>query len=238
MTLKGTDNIMFIKNPLIEGKFIERINRFEAYVDINGRSILVHVPNTGRCKEILVNGRKIILEERHRIGRKTPYELEFVYKGNRLISIDSQVPNKVVLESIKEGKISYFLGYDKIEREKTYKNSKFDIRLKNDKEVFYIEVKGVTLEDNGVVLFPDAPTERGLKHLIELKDVKENGMRSAIVFLIQMDNVKYFTPNKKRDPKFTEALIDDIKSGVEAYAFSCSVTENSIALKDEIPIRL
>ncbi|SNX54316.1 DNA/RNA nuclease SfsA [Thermoanaerobacterium sp. RBIITD] len=229
---------MVIKNPIIKGKFIKRINRFEAYVDIDGEVTLTHVPNTGRCKEIFIPGATVILEKRLKPGRKTPYEIEFVYKGERLISIDSQVPNKVVLENIKGEKISQFRGYDIIEREKTFGNSKFDIMLLNDNEIFYIEVKGVTLEENGIAMFPDAPTERGTKHMMELKKVKENGMRAAVVFLIQMDDIEYFTPNIKTDKKFTDALRDAVNTGVEAYAFCCDVKENYIDIKDEVEIKL
>ncbi|AGB18062.1 DNA/RNA nuclease SfsA [Thermoanaerobacterium thermosaccharolyticum] len=228
---------MVIENPIIKGKFVKRINRFLAYVEIDGEVILTHVPNTGRCKELFVPGATVVLEKRESRGRKTLYELEFVYKGSRLISIDSQVPNKVVLDNILRGKLKQFNGYDVIEREKTYENSKFDIRLSKNKEIFYIEVKGVTLENNGVVMFPDAPTERGAKHMLELKKVKESGMRAAVIFLVQMDDVLYFTPNVKTDKKFASALKDAVDAGVEAYAFCCDVKENFVDIKREVEIR-
>lgn len=229
---------MEISNPVIRAKYIKRINRFEAYVDIGGEKALVHVPNTGRCKEILVPGADVILEIRNRPGRKTPYELEFVYKGERLISIDSQVPNRVVFDSLKEGLIPQFSGYDNIEREKTYKNSKFDIRLSRNNEICYIEVKGVTLEIDGIAKFPDAPTERGRKHINELTTAKKDGMRAAVIFLVQMDNIKYFTPNYEMDPEFGAALRAAVSSGVEAYAYTCDVGENYIFLKDSIEVVL
>lgn len=229
---------MFIENPIVRGRFLERINRFLARVEIDGEITTVHVPNTGRCKEFFVPGATVVLERREGMGRKTPYELEFVYKGKRLISIDSQIPNKVVMDNILKGKLDKFTGYDVIEKEKTYKNSKFDLKLSKKDEVFFVEVKGVTLEENGVVMFPDAPTERGTKHMLELKSAKEEGMRAAVVFLVQMDNVLYFTPNVKTDVKFASALKDAIESGVEAYAYCCDVKENFIDIKSEIEIKI
>ncbi|MBP2071915.1 DNA/RNA nuclease SfsA [Thermoanaerobacterium butyriciformans] len=229
---------MFIENPIVKGRFLERINRFLARVEVDGQIITVHVPNTGRCKELFVPGATVVLEKREGMGRKTPYELEFVYKGKRLISIDSQIPNKVVMDNIVRGKLDEFAGYDVIEKEKTYKNSKFDLKLSKKDEVFFIEIKGVTLEENGVVMFPDAPTERGTKHMVELKSVKEEGMRAAVVFLVQMDDVLYFTPNVKTDIKFASALKDAIESGVEAYAYCCEVKENFIDIKGEVEIKI
>jgi len=230
---------MVITNPIVYGKFIKRINRFEAYVELNsGEKTLVHVPNTGRCKEIFVPGAEVILEVRDRQGRKTPYELAFAYKGKRLISIDSQVPNKVVLESIKMGLIDEFKGYDIVEKEKTFGNSKFDIKLTKGKEICYVEVKGVTLEVEGVAKFPDAPTERGRKHLKELIKVKKEGMRAAVIFLIQMDDIKYFTPNDEQDPEFGKFLREAVGKGVEAYAYTCDVGENYVFLKDRVEVVL
>lgn len=229
---------MIIKNPIIKGKFIERLNRFEAYVEIDGIKTLVHVPNTGRLKEILVKGADVLLEVREKKGRKTPYELAFAYKGKRLISIDSQVPNKVFLESIKKGIVEEFRGYELVEKEKSFGNSKFDIKLTNGKEICYIEVKGVTLEVDGVAKFPDAPTERGRKHLKELIKVKEEGMRAAVVFLIQMDDIKYFTPNDEQDPQFGQFLREAVMKGVEVYAYTCDVGENFINLKNRVQVVL
>ncbi|MEG6566701.1 DNA/RNA nuclease SfsA [Thermoanaerobacterium saccharolyticum] len=229
---------MFIENPIVKGRFLERINRFLARVEVDGQIITVHVPNTGRCRELFVPGATVVLEKREGMGRKTPYELEFVYKGKRLISIDSQIPNKVVMDNIVRGKLDKFTGYDVIEKEKTYKNSKFDLKLSKKDEIFFIEVKGVTLEENGVVMFPDAPTERGTKHMVELKSAKEEGMRAAVVFLVQMDDVLYFTPNVKTDAKFASTLKDAIESGVEAYAYCCKVKENFIDIKGEVEIKI
>lgn len=229
---------MRISNPIIRAKFIERINRFEAYVDICGEKKLIHVPNTGRCKELFIPEADVILEIRNRQGRKTPYELEFVYKGDRLISIDSQVPNRIILDALRDELIPQFAGYNNIEREKIYKNSKFDIKLSKDNETCYIEVKGVTLEVDGVAKFPDAPTVRGLKHINELAIVKKEGMRAAVIFLIQMDNIKYFMPNDEMDSEFGIALRKAVNSGVEAYAYTCEVGENYIFLKDRVDVVL
>lgn len=229
---------MIIKNPILKGKFIKRINRFEAFVNLKGEQTLVHVPNTGRCNEILIPGAKTLIEVRERSGRKTPYELEAVYKGDRLISIDSQVPNKVVLEALQKNYIKEFIGYEFIEREKTFGNSRFDIKLTKNDNICYIEVKGVTLEMDNIAKFPDAPTERGRKHLKDLIKAKEKGYRAAVIFLIQMDNINFFTPNDEQDKEFGIIFRDALKSGIEAYAYTCDVGENYINIKDRITIVL
>ncbi|WP_125154804.1 DNA/RNA nuclease SfsA [Clostridium rectalis] len=230
---------MFITKDIVKAKFIRRPNRFQAYVYLFGEEIMVHVPNTGRCKEILVPGSLVVLRKEDNPLRKTKFDLIGGYKGEKFINIDSQIPNKVVEEALLEGKINKLKEYSIIEREKTFGNSRFDFKLSNNlgKE-YFLEVKGVTLEENGETRFPDAPTERGRKHLLELVEVKKSGKGAGVLFLIQMDDVYYFTPNDTMDEKFGEAVRIANKNGVDVFAYKCCVGENFITLKDEVEIRL
>ncbi len=164
---------MKITKNILKAEFIKRPNRFQAYVKINEKIEMVHVPNTGRCKEILIPGSTVILREENNENRKTRYDLIAGYKGDMLISIDSQIPNKVVYEALMNFKIEILKEYTNIKREKTFGKSRFDFKLeKENGEIYYLEVKGVTLENDGLTMFPDAPTERGTKHILELIDVK------------------------------------------------------------------
>ncbi len=234
---------MKIINKTIKGNFIRRLNRFEGIVEIDGREELVHIPNTGRCRELLVMGAGVILEIRESKTRKTPYELIMVYKGDKLISIDSQAPNKIVEEAVRTGTIKEIGDYEYVRREVFYRNSRFDLFLKKTEQsekmdCCYIEVKGVTLEVDGAAMFPDAPTERGARHLKELEDARKEGYRAAIIFLVQMENVKYFTPNKLMDEQFADALTTAYNNGVEVFSYDCRVSEKEIALNEKIPIFL
>lgn len=228
---------MVIHKNIIRAKFIHRPNRFQAYVDIDGVETLVHVPNTGRCKEILIPGTIVILREENNPLRKTKYDLIGGYKEKKFINIDSQIPNKVVEEALRDKKISILSKYVKIEREKVFGNSRFDFKLTDEcgKEC-YLEVKGVTLEENGKTMFPDAPTERGTKHLLELVEVKKSGRDAAVLFLIQMEDVKFFTPHDEMDKNFGGALRYAEKNGVYVLAYDCKVGENFIKLKDQIQV--
>lgn len=234
---------MKITNKIIKGSFIKRLNRFEGIVEIDGREELVHIPNTGRCRELLVIGARVLLEIRESKTRKTPYELIMVYKGDRLISMDSQAPNRIVEEAVKVGLTKEIGDYGYVKREVFYQSSRFDLFLKRTEQSgkedsCYIEVKGVTLEVDGNAMFPDAPTERGARHLKELADAHREGYRAVIVFLIQMENVKQFTPNTPMDPQFAEALAAAHDDGVEVLAYNCRVEENEIVLNERIPVIL
>lgn len=228
----------FDKN-IIRARFINRPNRFESYVNINGHKTIVHVPNTGRCKEILIPGTLVLLREENNPRRKTKYDLIAAYKRNKLINIDSQIPNEVVYEALKQDKIDYFTKYKRIEREKTFGNSRFDFKL-SEKDVgeCYLEIKGVTFEENDIAKFPDAPTDRGKKHVLELINVKKSGKDAAILFLIQMENTLYFTPQDKIDKGFGHTLRLASKAGVNILAYNCYVGEKFITLKDKVKVRL
>ncbi|HYF83296.1 MAG TPA: DNA/RNA nuclease SfsA [Clostridia bacterium] len=234
---------MKITNKIIKGSFIKRLNRFEGVVEIDGREELVHIPNTGRCRELLVMGARVLLEIRESKTRKTPYELIMVYKGDMLISMDSQAPNRIVEEAVKAGFTKEIGDYGYVKREVFYQSSRFDLFLKKTEQSgkedsCYIEVKGVTLEVDGNAMFPDAPTERGARHLKELADAHREGYRAVIVFLIQMENVKQFAPNTPMDPQFAEALTAAHDDGVEVLAYNCRVEENEIVLNERIPVFL
>lgn len=221
---------------MCEGIFLERPNRFIANVLIDGKKEKVHVKNTGRCKEILIKGTKVYLEKSNNPNRKTKYSLISAYKEDQLINIDSQVPNKVVFDAIKSNRIKELENIKVLKREVTFGNSRFDLYFEKDKESGFIEVKGVTLENNGLSLFPDAPTERGTKHIKEMIKVVESGLKGYIFFLIQMENIKYFTPNTSMDEKISNALIEANKKGVNILAYNSIVKEDSIKINEKIEV--
>lgn len=225
-------------NNIHEAIFIDRPNRFIANVDINGKIEQVHVKNTGRCKEILTKGTKVYIEKSDNPNRKTRYSLISAYKNDMLINIDSQVPNKVVYEAIKNNQVSGLKDLKILKTEVSYKNSRFDLYYETEKDKGFIEVKGVTLEKDGLALFPDAPTKRGTKHIYELIDSVNKNYRSYIFFLIQIDNIYKFTPNIERDPDFSEALDRARDKGVEILAYNSKIRKNSIVLDKKIDIIL
>ena len=224
---------MFYKN-IAAGKFISRPNRFIANVEIDGEVQVVHVKNTGRCRELLLPGSTVYCEKSDNPKRKTAYDLVAVEKGKLLINMDSQAPNVAFSEFIHDG--SFKDGIEYIARERKYKNSRFDFYFKRKGKEYFAEVKGVTLEDEGVVLFPDAPTERGVKHLTELEDAVKNGYGGCVVFVVQLKEAKYFTPNRKTHPEFADKLKEVQKEEVEIFAYTCNVTPNSISLLSQIPV--
>lgn len=224
---------------IFESVFIERPNRFNARVLLNNEEITVHVANTGRCREILTEGCKVYLREELNPTRKTKYDLVAALKGEKLISIDSQIPNKVVDEALKMGKIEKLKKYNTILREKTFGKSRFDFKLSTENdEIYYLEVKGVTLEDNRYSMFPDAPTERGTKHLMELIEAKKQGYGAGVMLLIQLEDVDKFSPNDERDPEFGAALRLAKASGVDIFAYNCIVEEDGITINLPIEIIL
>ena len=180
-------------NQIIKGSFIERQNRFKAVCEISSGNIAVHVKNTGRCRELLVPNATVLLEKSTSPLRKTPYSLVAVMKGNRLINMDSQAPNKAVYEALQSGKIDLALGkITYIKPEAKYGNSRFDFYVETERHKIFIEVKGVTLEKNNIAMFPDAPTERGIKHITELTKAVSEGFKAFVIFVIQMKNPRLF----------------------------------------------
>ena len=230
---------MIFEKNIYDAVFISRPNRFNAKVLLNGEEVVVHVPNTGRCKEILIEGSKVLLREENNPNRKTRYDLIAAYKGDILINIDSQVPNKVVNEALLNKKIKKLEKFNIVNREKTFGKSRFDFMLSTDNdEKYYLEVKGVTLEQNGECKFPDAPTERGAKHILELIEAKKLGYGAGILFLVQLDNVKSFSPNDLTDTNFSNALRLANENNVDIMVYNCSVGKNYIELKEEVDIIL
>lgn len=221
-----------------EATFIKRPNRFLAHVLVEGKEEIVHVKNTGRCKEILKEGIPVILEEAKNQERKTKYSLIAGYKDSNLINIDSQVPNAVVYESILQGKIKEIEEVTKLSREVVYGNSRFDLYFEAGKRKGFIEVKGVTLELDHVAKFPDAPTERGSKHIYEMIKAVEEGYEGYIIFLIQMKGVSYFTTNDIQDPRFADALREAKERGVKILAYDSIVGKDTITIGDPVEVRI
>lgn len=221
---------------IVKGKFLERPNRFIAYVDIDGQKETVHVKNTGRCKELLRPGAVVYLQEFDPSARKTKWDLIAVEKKGRIINMDSQIPNKVVKEWLESGGL--FRKVTKIQPEYTYGDSRVDLYVEADGKKVLIEVKGVTLEEEGRVRFPDAPSERAVKHVEELKRAVGEGYEAYIFFVIQMKDVRYFTPNMDTHPAFGEALREAALAGVHVIAYDCRVDCDHITLADEVKVVL
>lgn len=218
------------------GVFLDRPNRFIANVLIEGRPFVAHVKNTGRCRELLIPGASVLVQKAEGKGRKTDYDLIGVYKGERLINIDSQAPNKVFSQWLKDGGLGEVPSL--IKAEQRFGDSRFDFYLERGDRSAFAEVKGVTLEENGIARFPDAPTERGVKHLHGLMDCIKEGYEAYAVFIIQMDKVHLFEPNRLTHPEFADALIQAEKAGVKLLALDCEVKENSISAQNPVPIQL
>lgn len=211
-------------------KFINRPNRFIANVEIDGSHEIVHVKNTGRCKEIFVENSIVILEEAANINRKTRYSIIAGYKEGLLINTDSQVPNAVVYEGIKNNKVKEIQNISFIKREVTFGNSRFDLYFENEYQKGFIEVKGVTLEHEGICKFPDAPTVRGTKHIFEMVEAVRQGYLGYIFFLVQMEGMKYLKPNDKMDPEFGAALRFANDNGVKILVYDSVVREDEITI--------
>ena len=214
-------------------EFLERPNRFVAYVRTRAGREVCHVKNTGRCAELLVPGADILVQRTDRQKRKTALDLIGVYKGGRLINMDSQAPNQVAEEWIREGGL--FKDASFIRREMKYHNSRFDLYIEEKGRKIFLEVKGVTLERDGTAMFPDAPTERGIKHLDELAQAVRYGYAAAVIFVIQMRGVTRFTPNRRTHAAFAEALRRAQQAGVQVLAYDCDVTPDGLSLGKQIP---
>lgn len=218
-----------------KGKFLSRPNRFIANVEIDGKAEVCHVKNTGRCKELLIEGCTVWLEHSDSESRKTAFDLVAVEKGDRLINMDSQAPNKAVGEWLRE-KMPFGESFS-VYPEKKYGNSRFDFYLESQDRKIFMEVKGCTLEKDGVVLFPDAPTLRGVKHIEELSHCLDEGYESYIMILVQMSDVKYFTPNYDTHPEFGEALEKASQKGVKILCYDCNVTHDSMTVGKPVKVK-
>lgn len=217
---------------------MQRPNRFIAHVLLDGKEVVCHVKNTGRCRELLIPGEAIVYVEDHGADtkRKTRYSLITVKKGERLVNMDSQAPNMVAREWLEAGEIGELAL---IQREKTFGKSRLDFYYEAaDGRKGFMEVKGVTLENNDVVSFPDAPTERGIKHLEELMEIRKLGYEARVLFVVQMDNVRYFCPNDEHHKAFGDALRRAAKEGVIVEAVTCRVTQDSLEYGERLLVVL
>ncbi|MBR2353044.1 MAG: DNA/RNA nuclease SfsA [Clostridia bacterium] len=219
---------------VLEAKFIERPNRFVARVMLDGEEVVCHVKNTGRCRELLVPGCTVYLEDCRGRGRKTDFDLIAVLKGDWMINMDSQAPNKAVGEYIR----TLFPNATLVRPETRFGNSRFDFYVETPERKIFMEVKGVTLEENREALFPDAPTERGVKHIRELIACLDEGYEAYILFVVQMEGILCLRPNDRMHPAFGDALREAAKEGVRVLAVECRVTPDTMELTKQLPVEL
>lgn len=220
---------------MIPGTFLSRPNRFIAHVEINGQTEICHVKNTGRCRELLPTGAKVWCQKSDNPNRKTKFDLITVQKGQRLINMDSQAPNAAAREWLLAGGLGEI---EDLRPETFFRDSRFDFSFRKAGKPCFLEVKGVTLEDDGVCAFPDAPTERGARHLRELTDAAKEGYGAYVLFVIQMADVKYLRPHDETDPAFGKALREAAEQGVTVLAMDCAVTENTMDIRLPVLVRL
>jgi sugar fermentation stimulation protein A len=223
---------------IVEGRFLSRPNRFIANVMVNGRAERAHVKNTGRCRELLLENAVVYLQKHDDPNRSTGWSLIGVEKGNQIVNIDSQAPNKVIHEWLLAGGLGGIGDILAIRPEFTYGDSRIDFLVETTEEKILMEVKGVTLEEDGVAMFPDAPTERGIKHLLELCKSLKDGYRPVVAFVLQMTGIRYFTPNVRTHKAFADALCFAQKEGVRVLALDCDVGRDSLAIKSRVDVRL
>ena len=220
---------------MIPGTFLSRPNRFIAHVEIDGQTEIVHVKNTGRCRELLPVGAEVWCQKSDNPSRKTKYDLITVRKGDRLINMDSQAPNFAAKEWLLSGGLG---PVENVRAETTHGDSRFDFSFTLNGKRCFLEVKGVTLENEGICAFPDAPTERGAKHLRGLQKSVEEGFGGYVLFVIQMSDVKHLHPNDATDPNFGSALREAAAAGVQVLAVECTVTEDTMTIGSFVPVVL
>ena len=225
---------MVYKN-IVAGKFLARPNRFIAHVEIDGAIEICHVKNTGRCRELLIPGAQVWCQKSSHPDRKTKYDLISVLKGNRLINMDSQAPNAAAKMWLASGGLEEIQN---LKAESVYADSRFDFSFTKDGKLCFLEVKGVTLEENGICAFPDAPTLRGTKHLQGLTQAVKKGYGAYVLFVVQMSDVDYLRPNDATDPAFGAALREAAAAGVRILAMDCQVTADSMVIKNAVDVRL
>ncbi len=220
---------------MVPGRFLSRPNRFIAHVEIDGKTEICHVKNTGRCRELLPEGAQVWCHVADDPKRKTKFDLITVRKGERLINMDSQAPNAAAKEWLLAGGLGKI---DDLKAETVHGDSRFDFSFRLDGRLCFLEVKGVTLENDGVCAFPDAPTERGVKHLKGLTRAAAEGFGAYVLFVVQMADVKYLRPHDERDPDFGRALRQAAASGVTVLAMDCAVTEDEMHIRLPILVKL
>ena len=230
--------VSFIKidGRMFKGIFQERLNRFLVLVKVDEEILPSFLPNPGRMHELLIPGTKVVLREALNGRRKTNYDMIGVFHDDQIVSIDSRIPNKVVSEALRNGDITELSGYDTIKPEWKYKRSRLDFLLANQLEKCLLEVKSCTLVKDGVALFPDAPTERGRRHVETLAEAKKGGYRACVLFVVQRTDARVFSPNDETDPEFGKALRNASLDGVEVYAYCSEFAETTITLKGKVKV--
>lgn len=227
-----------IEGKTIKGVFKERLTRFSALVKVEDKTIQSFLPNPGRLHELLTLGAEVILREASNGKRKTSYDLIGVHHKGHLVSVDSRVPNKLVLQALVNKDFPEFSEYSKIKPEFSYGRTRFDFFLDDRQKPCLIEVKSCTLVEEGVAMFPDAKTERGKRHVMDLLRAKNEGYRACVVFIIQRADAHVFSPADKIDSEFGEALRQAVNGGVEVYAYSSQFVGNKIMLKGKVEVKL
>ena len=227
---------MKMASELREGRFRERLNRFLARVEVDGKETLAHVPNSGRMRELFVPGATVYVSPGVTPGRKTAFDLCLVSIDDVLVSCDSRLPPSLVAEVQRLGRLEEFAGYPVIERERTFGESRLDLCFSGPRGRVYVETKSATLVRGGRALFPDAPTTRGTKHVRTLMKAVDEGHGAAVVFVVQRDDATCLSPNRDADPEFTSALEEAQRKGVGVYAYGCRVTTEEISLGGRVPV--
>jgi sugar fermentation stimulation protein A len=225
-------------SPLVSGRFVRRDNRFRVAVRIGGEQVAAHLPNSGRLTELLVAGRPCWLTEFDSPHRKTRFDLTLVAHAGRYVSVDARLPNALFVEAFAAGELEPFRGYDRCRREVRLGESRLDFRLSGPAGVAWVEVKSVTLVEDGIARFPDAPTVRGARHVRELADAVQGGAEAAVVFVIQRPDARAFAPHDEADAAFGVAVREAAEAGVGVYACVCEVSEREITIAGQIPVEL
>lgn len=225
-----------IYENILPAVFVDRPNRFIAHVELNGKIEVCHVKNTGRCRELLIPGCRVYVQHQPSPTRKTAYDLIAVEKGERLLNMDANAPNRVFNEYVRAGR--FLRGWSVIRPETTHGDSRFDFYLESPGHRLFAEVKGVTLEDDGVMRFPDAPTERGVKHLEGLARCVQEGYEAWAVFVIQTEDVRWMEPNRRTHPAFADALRQAAQAGVHLLALDCHTEPDRLEICRPVEIRL
>lgn len=221
---------------LMESTFIQRKNRFVGLVEVAGEIHPAHVPSSGRMRELLFPGNTVYLSSMPE-GMRTKYRIHLASFGETLVSVDSLLPNRLMYQAFMEGALDNFAGYQEVKKEVGFGDSRFDFYLRGASGRCLIEVKSVTLVEDGIAKFPDAPSARGTKHLLELCQAVHEGFRAAVIFVVQRNDAKFFSPNHVTDPQFSRALDQAAACGVEIYAITCQVTKETIRLQGALPVQ-
>ncbi len=230
---------MKLHPDLRSAAFVRRLNRFAALMTLDGAEVLAHVSNSGRLSELLMPQNPMLLAPApSNTARKTAYDLALVEVGGVLVSADARLPNAIASEAIRKGRIPELSGYEEMTREVWFEDSRLDLLLSGPGHRCYVEVKSVTLVEGDTALFPDAPTERGRRHVATLRHAREQGHRAAVIFVVQRPDASAFEPNVQADPRFAEALDGAMRCGVEVFAYRCAVSRTSIEISDRLPVRI